>query len=440
MADGPGASGGGSSGGGLGGSTGEGGEDYYPYGVPTEIWDPYLGQNVNLWNPGGAAPTSPQQYIATNPTHYPDPNATIGYVGPDSYPVSPSTYTTPVATAPTNMSARQYFDLHTLAQQWARMNPYAGEYDAASQAVLGEALNDVYVLPGVRPNVGYIPDVGAIHLNNLLPYDAWENSDRDLYPVENALTTYFSDLDATPFPKFMDVAGDMVRSEGLAFPGGGFEYSGERTPEQAALEDQILAGNITPQTVMAYDEMMKPRIEAVSYKSDLDKAVDIIAPIGLAAAMTLMAPYAAPVAWGTIGAAAFGAGAGALSSGIFSKWDDPLAIGLGAAGGALGGWGGQAAGNALGNAAGLGETGVRAATGVGGGLGGATGSYLGQSAASGFNNFDPGQLATAAITGATAGGVAGYTDNPFVGKATSAALGGVSDIFGNSTRRRRSPY
>jgi hypothetical protein len=401
-----------------------------------EIWDPYLGQNVNLWNPGGAAPTSPQQYITANPTHYPDPNATIGYVGPDSYPVSSSTYTTPVATAPTNMSARQYFDLHTLAQQWARMNPFTDVYDDIASQVIGQAYNDAYVLPAVRPDVGYIPDLGAISFQNFLPYDAWENSRRDLYPVEDALTTFFSDLDDTPFPKLSEVA----PPGGLTLPGGGFKYSGERTPEQAALEDQILAGNITPQTVMAYDEMMKPRIEAVSYKSDLDKAVDIIAPIGLAAAMTLMAPYAAPVAWGTIGAAAFGAGAGALSSGIFSKWDDPLAIGLGAAGGALGGWGGQAAGNALGNAAGLGETGVRAATGVGGGLGGATGSYLGQSAASGFNNFDPGQLATAAITGATAGGVAGYTDNPFAGKATSAALGGVSDIFGNSTRRRRSPY
>jgi hypothetical protein len=416
-----------------------------------EIWDPYLGQNVNLWNPGGAAPTSPQQYITANPTHYPDPSATIGYVGPDSYPVSSSTYTTPVATAPTNMSARQYFDLHTLAQQWARMNPYAGEYDAASQAVLGEALNDVYVLPGVRPNVGYIPDVGAIHLNNLLPYDAWENSDRDLYPVEDALTTYFAESDVTPFPKFMDVAGDMVRSEGLAFPGGGFQYSGERTPEQAALEDQILAGNITPQTVMAYDAMMKPRLEAVSFKSDFDKAIDIAGPAIISLAAGLMAPAigaAAFPAYAGLASTAFGAGTGALMGGTFSEWEDPAAVLAGAAGGALGGWGGKAVGGAVGEALGAtapvgdaaASTGFQVASGIGGGLGGATGSYLGRSAASGFDTFDPNALLAAAATGATSGGVAGYTQNPLLGQATGAALGGVSDIFGNSTRRRRSPY
>jgi hypothetical protein len=255
----------------------------------------------------------------------------------------------------------------------------------------------------------------------------------------------------------MDVAGDMVRSEGLAFPGGGFQYSGERTPEQAALEDQILAGNITPQTVMAYDTMMKPRLEAVSYKSDFDKAIDIAGPAIISLAAGLMAPAIGAAtfpAYAGLASAAFGAGTGALMAGTFSEWEDPAAVLAGAAGGALGGWGGKAVGGAVGKALGgtapildsagkvatAGSDLFNVASGIGGGLGGATGSYLGRSTASGFDTFDPNALLAAAATGATSGGVAGYTQNPLLGQATGAALGGVSDIFGNSTRRRRSPY
>lgn len=247
----------------------------------------------------------------------------------------------------------------------SKMNPYyggGGDREAFGDPSAGndwaniqaQIASNVRKAPGTRPDVGYIPGLGAIDLLTYTPFDWQDNSRRrggGLTDVERSLTDYFGAHPEIGMPRFQDVRGDFTPS------GRGYSYAGPASQREL---DLVNSGQINPNTVKEYAQLAGQRIRENKPSSMQRFASQYYGP-GLMA----IAGAAGGAGIGGLGGAAFGAGWGALSQGAQTKFKDPLAIGAGALGGALGGWGGGAAGGALG----LGNVGTGALAGAGGSLG-----------------------------------------------------------------------
>jgi hypothetical protein len=288
----------------------------------------------------------------------------------------------------------------------------------------------------------------------MLPFHLWEDyphlDSTYMNPVEETLTDYFAyDTEETPFPHFVEVPGvtETLADTGNPFSGRGYEIVGTPSQEMLDLEQRILSGEITPETVLGYDQMLQPMIQEVE-KSEMQQFADQFYGPLIMSAGGLMAGGVG----GWLGAALAG-GWGALTTGAMTGWEDPLAIALSAAGGFGGGLVGGAAGSALGNAAGFSDDAVKFAAGVGSGFGSSAGRYGGNAIATG--EFDPIEFAVQAATGAAAGGASALTNasvnaglppseqNPYAGALAGMAVGNSANALknyfgggGNAVKRR----
>ena len=421
--------------------------DYSGY-SPQEIWDPVLGQNVYLGS------QSAPEYILNNWDHYQDYTGAVTHAGaapihqgafvgsPPPAPPKPGLPPPPDFQRFTNAAEQQL-----MAEGSANANPFRQDFAAAD--VIATSGDQSRVLPGVRPNVGYIPGYGDINLHNFLPFDQWENTSRkkasrlyDISPTEQALTDFFTARPQVEFPLFRDVANAENPFQG--FPGRGFELRGAPSDREAHLEAEIQAGRVTPQILREYEDYRRTRQQVVAPRAATQFANKIWGPLIVAGVGAIGAgALAAPVAMGGAGfgplaTGAAGAGFGAFGSGAMSRWKDPAAVGLGAAGGFLGGYGaGAAATAAFGGPAAVAASpaakfGVGAASGFGSGVGASNARSL-------LNGeFDPGDALRSGGVGAFTGGAAGGTGAPPIVFSPAASIG--ADMILPRDNKKRNPF
>ena len=272
-------------------------------------------------------------------------------------------------------------------------DPNAGMDWANYQKQISE---NVRALPGARPDIGYIPGLGAIDLLSFTPFQWQDNSRRrggGLTQVEQRLSDFFSGRPDISMPRWQDVRGDFTPS------GRGYNYAGQASEREQQL---VNSGQITPQTVKEYSALVNPRIRQNKMSSMQRFANDYYGP-ALMATVGAIGTGGVGAALGPGWGAAAGAGFGALSQGAQTRWKDPAAVGIGALGGAAGGYAGGAGGAALG----LGDIGSGALAGAGSSLGRdvSSSAYRG--------DWNPSQIlrnaGIGAVVGGGMGGLRGFT-------------------------------
>jgi hypothetical protein len=247
------------------------------------------------------------------------------------------------------------------------------------------AYDKAQVLPGVRPNIGFVPGMGGINLQSFNPF-----GEGQVDPTEQRLVDMASQrgLNTPTFKSLGPQGFQNLRS--------GYEYLGSPSPREKELNDAFLRGE-----PINMDELFQLRSKRIGIhqKSDFQKAMQGLSMAVGAGIFGLTAAPLAPV----IGSLAAGTVGGAIGGGVTStvaSHGDPKAsltgLGLGALGGAAGG-----GASSLASSLGAGPLGSAA---IGGAVGGAASGAAGGLAK---GNFDWRNVAIGAGAGA-AGSAAGY--------------------------------
>lgn len=214
------------------------------------------------------------------------------------------------------------------------------------------------------------------------------------------------------------------------------EGGSSRTPDEDRLSAKAAAGMASPGELYHLATLRSKRF--AFDENGTQRAASIYMPAAIAAVTTA----GLGAAGGGIYGALIAAGYNAFMQGAQTRWKDPWAIGLGAAGGFAGGYGGGAAANALGYPAGTAVN--AAASGAGAGAGSATGRTIGS------GNYNPADVAKAGAVGGATGAATGGASNvtgipaPFIAPATNMAADTVLGSDDPNRRRRatrpRNPY
>ncbi len=397
------------------------------------LWDPKKG-NVSLYDqPAGTTGQMGTQnqgvqnvggYIQQNPNNFKGYSGGVQAIGQNR--IHPEAYGFDTGTH----QETQGFEGYRPSYERTVLNPY----DTTSADQYGQfqrkAVMNAQVAPGVRPNVGFLGGgFGGYNMGSFRPTN-WDqeygedfekrNKRMGANPFETRLMNTLSRHNMRS-PKYMDIQASRGSSELPDF-GRGYVYEGQAGPEELAMARRLDAGQ--PVDFNRWDALRRTRIaqRPIGTMQKFGQKYFGPAVMGLA---TGIASGGAGAVLSPFASAGLGAGIGALSQGMQTKWQNPAAIGLGAAGGFAGGMAGGAGGAAMG----LGPI----ASGALGGVGSSVGRDVGVGLANG-GKFDPAQIGRnagiAGITGGLGGAMAPGGPLPIgggvLGKVGSSAITGAA--------------
>ena len=348
------------------------------------IWNPQTKTNVSLI--GSDISQSPTQYIQAHPDVYKGYTGEVNHfqdlgVHPEAYGFNTGTR------SGTGADYRNSYEQ-------ARLNPYDTSAQDRFSQFQTKAYQNTRVLPGVRPNLGYIPGFGAVDMNRGLRPTAWDQYDSGpksgIDPVEARMLQMASDRNMN-FPRIADVYKGKGQIPNF---GRGFVYGGTPSAEEQQLTNAFLNGQ--PVNMNRLAQLRSARIEQKKLSDIQELARKYYYPL-------LMSIGSIPI--GGIGGWAgpvTGAAFGTFNAGVQSKFKNPAALVAGGAGGLLGGWGGGQLGNTLGAGP--------VVTGAMSGFGSAAGREIGTNAVTG--KWDPNNIARNIIMSTAAGATSGAFKPP----------------------------
>lgn len=299
--------------------------DTVAYAPPTEVWNPKLGQNVNVTGNGGAG-----AYISANQNDYSGYGGAVTHINSTAIGADPFGGNTGTRNSPGGQLRSDY--------ERTQMNPYDTTAKGAYQNDMNQLWPAIHVQRGVRPNFGFAPGYGTVDVNaGLRPtsWDQYDNSRKGWWSITPQEVQRLQSAGGNPTMKEL-----MGNKTGLPDFGRGFDYNvatGGYSPHQMSTMQKIAQKYYYP-------------------------ALMAIGSAGMGAA-----PGAG------IGGVIAGGAWGGLSQGAQDRFQHPWATALGTIGGGLGGYGG----NVLGKSLEFGPTAIGALQGVTGSLGSGIGAKIG---------------------------------------------------------------
>lgn len=331
------------------------------------IWDPYLKKNV--YAPQGLA-----VYIQQNPSHFQNYSGAITHVQN-----TPVTVGSVAGTAP----KADYTTKHAAATGAAALNPGSNDPRAGLNEVTKDVAETVRIIPGAEPDIGVLPDGTVISLIDFRP--------KQVDPV----TQKFAQL-ALKMPGVPTYA--QVRDQ-IDLNGRGYQFKGDASPEEQALQARFLAGDMK-----AANDLAKMRMSrlTVNPKPGIDQIMKALTMAAISTGFGAMGGAAFAPLFGGPGLASGalgGAASGGITNTVFSG-GDPRAALLGAVGGGVGGSVAPLAGQALG---GLGS--VPGGALAGAAQGAASAGVKGGLTAALGGDVNPWDVLMGALVGGATGGV-----------------------------------